>query len=369
MGSEPLSANASRRGRLSERGAIVLAVALVLAWGGLTWASIRLGWSGVIAPDEIVRGVGATLGLSDPLEGRAQDILVLRLRHALAAGAVGAALALAGALLQGLFRNGLASPSVVGVTAGSVLGACVAIALLGGYGASLVPLERGALTPALVTLFALVGAVVVTWGVVGLASTGRRLSVPTLLLAGIAMNTVVGGILAALQSITLKDHEISRAILAWTFGTLDDRSSFQVGLVWMGLAAAALSIPFVALELDLFAGGEEDAETLGVDVQRVKTLVLLAATVATASSVSVAGQIPFVGLVVPHIVRSLAGSAHRLVLPLSLLLGAVFVLGADTAQRAWAPGSGLRPGVLMSLVGGPFFLVLLVRSRRTLTSW
>lgn len=355
--------------RIAARRAPFLALLLILAWAALTYLSVRQGWSGLRGPREIWTAVLGTLGLGDGLTGNGQQIIVMRLRHALAAGGVGATLALAGALLQGLFRNGLASPSVVGVTAGSVLGASVAIALLGGYGAGLVLLQGSLVTPALVTFFAMAGSLAVTLTVVSLASTGGRLSVPTLLLSGIAMNTVVGGILAALQSMMMKDHEVSRAILSWTFGTLDDRSDFQVGLVWTTLAAAALVIPFVALELDLLAGGEEDAEALGVDVQRVKFLVILAATLATASAVSVAGQIPFVGLVVPHVVRGILGSSHRLVLPFSMLLGAVFLLGCDLAQRTLLPDAGLRPGVLMSLIGGPFFLVLLVRNRRTITTW
>ena len=355
--------------RLSARGSLLLGLAFVVAWIVLTYLSIRTGWKGVLAPGEIGRGLAYCLGLGGGLEGTDQTIVALRARHALAAGGVGASLALAGALLQGLFRNGLASPSVVGVTAGSVLGASVAIALIGGYGVGLLPLERSLLKPALVTGFALVGAVGVTWAVVSLASVGRRLSVPTLLLAGIAMNQLIAGILAALQSMMMKDYQVSHAILAWTFGTLDDRSSFQVALVWLGLALASLAIPFVAFELDLFAAGEEDAETLGVDVQRVKVLVILAATLAVAASVSVAGQIPFVGLVVPHVVRALTGASHRYVLPLSMLLGAVFLLGCDLAARTLFSESGIRPGVLMSLIGGPFFLVLLIKNRRTLVSW
>jgi iron complex transport system permease protein len=355
--------------RLSSRGTAAFAVLLVLGWFVLSILSVRAGWKGALAWDELARGVLATLGLAEPLEGTQQDIVRLRLWRTLTAGAVGASLALAGAYLQGLFRNGLASPAVVGVTAGSVLGASLAIALIGGYGAGLVALRPSLVGPALVTGFALLGAVGVTWTVVSLASTGRRLSIPTLLLAGIAMNTLIGGILAALQSLTLQDFEVSRAILAWTFGTLDDRSGGQVFLALLGLGLAVAAIPFVALELDLFAGGEEDAEALGVNVQRVKVVTLLAATLSTAAAVSVAGQIPFVGLVVPHVVRSLVGARHRAVLPLSMLVGAVFLLGCDLAQRTALADSGLRPGVLMSLVGGPFFLFLLVKNRRAFGSW
>jgi iron complex transport system permease protein len=209
----------------------------------------------------------------------------------------------------------------------------------------------------------------VTLLVVSLASTGGRISIPTLLLAGIAMNTLIAGLLAALQSITLKDYEVSRAILAWTFGTLDDRSGWQVTLVWTALVAATSVIPFVALELDLFAGGEEDAQALGVNAGRVKLLALVAAALATSAAVSVAGQIAFVGLVVPHVVRMLCGTSHRIVLPLSLLLGAVFLLGCDLLQRSLFPDTGLRPGVLMSLIGGPVFILLLVKNRTLLTSW
>ncbi len=357
--------------RLKTRGAWTLGVTLALAWVLLTYASVRAGLDDKYAFSfgDVARGLAGSVGWGEGLGAPAQAIVELRLWRALTGGAVGASLALAGALLQGLFRNGLASPSVVGVTAGSVLGASVAIALIGGYGSGLVALRSNLITPALVTACALAGAVLVTWIVVSLATTGRRLSVPTLLLAGIAMNTLVGGVLAALQSFTLQDFEVSRAILAWTFGTLDDRSGWQVGLVWGALVCSAAVVPFVALELDLFAGGEEDAEALGVPVQRIKALVIFAVTLATSAAVSVAGQIPFVGLVVPHVVRSISGASHRALLPLSMLLGAVFLLGCDVAQRTWFADVGIRPGVLMSLVGGPFFLFLLVKNRRLVSSW
>ena len=357
--------------RLSSRGIWILAGLIVVAWLVLVVLSVRSGWTETYPARTVARGILATVGVAEPLGGVDQSIVRLRLWRALVASGVGASLALAGAYLQGLFRNGLASPAVVGVTAGSVLGASIAIALIGsGFRASeLLPGGPGLLSPALVTGFAFVGAVGVSWIVLSLASTGGRLSITTLLLAGIAMNTLIAGLIAALQSITLADYEVSRAILSWTFGTLEDRSGWQVALVWIGLVGAAGVMPFVALELDLFAGGEEDAVALGVDVQRVKVIVLCAAALATSAAVAVAGQIAFVGLVVPHIVRMVCGSSHRVVLPLSLLFGAVFLLSCDLLQRTWLAGAGLRPGVLMSLIGGPFFLVLLVRYRRLLSSW
>ncbi len=313
-----------------------------------------------------LRGLLAVLGLGDPLANVEQSVYQWRLWRALTAAGAGASLALAGAYLQGLFRNGLASPAVVGVTAGSVFGASLAIAFVGGLGPRLWLSQAGAFSPFIVTLSAFVGALGVSVLVLTIATRSGRLSVTTLLLAGIAINTLIAGFLAALQSLTLRDLEVSRAMLAWTFGTLEDRTDWQVLMVWSGLAIAAACIPFVSNELDLFGGGEEDAQSVGVEVQRVKVLVLVAAALATAGAVSVAGQIAFVGLVIPHLVRMAFGSSHRRVLPWSALLGALFLLGCDVAQRIWLRDVEIRPGVLMSLIGGPFFLFLLVRQRRVL---
>ncbi len=353
------------------RGAGTALAGLVLAalLAALVALSVRDGTTGTYPFATVARGALALAGLADPLGSPLQTIVELRLWRALTAAGVGASLALSGAYLQGLFRNALASPSVIGGTSGSVLGASLAIALVGGFGPTLVVERSGLLSPLFVTLCATLGALLVLGVVLLLAGRGGRVSAPTLLLAGMAINTVCAGLLAALQSFTLEDYEISRALLAWTFGTLDDRSGVQVLLVLLGLALATLLIPFVALELDLIGGGDEDAAALGVPVGRVRLLVLLAAALAAAVSVSVAGQIAFVGLMVPHAVRAFAGSAHRAVLPLSLLTGGVFLLGCDVLQRAVLPAVYLRPGVVMSLLGGPFFLFLLFRERKELVAW
>ena len=202
-----------------------------------------------------------------------------------------------------------------------------------------------------------------------LAGGGERPSVPALLLAGMALNALCAGLLAALQSFTLSDVQVARALFAWAFGTLDDRSAPQVGLVWAALALGLVALPFVARELDLLAGGDEDAAALGVSVRGVRVVVLLLAAALAAAAVSVAGQILFVGLIVPHALRMLTGSAHRTLLPLSALGGGLLVLACDVLQRALLPGIDLRPGVTMSLLGAPFFLWLLSRRREALRSW
>ncbi len=355
--------------RLTRRGAFLLGLALFLSWGALALFATRVGWTGAIPFPDALRGALAWLGLAERLPGTQQDILELRLLRALASIAVGASLALAGAYLQGLFRNGLASPSVVGVTAGSVFGASLAMAWIGGFGIELVSTQSGLGAPMIVTSAAFLGATLTTFAVASIATVSGKLSVPTLLLAGVAMNTLIAGWIAALQSLTLRDMDVSRAVLAWTFGTLDDRSGWQVLLLWGGLLISCLTIPCVALELDLLAGGEEDAAALGVDVPRVKVCVLLAAALSTALAVSIAGQIAFLGLVVPHVVRMLVGASHRFVLPLSVLLGGSFLLGCDLAQRALLGEGALRPGVVLSILGGPFFLALLLKNRRALSTW
>ena len=347
----------------SLRWPLAITLCALLVW--LSYASLQAGAGGQhFGWLEVWRACLRGLGVGDE---ETPIILLLRLRRVLTAVGVGASLALAGAYLQGLFRNSLASPAVLGVTAGASLGAALAIAVLGGFGASLI--GQSALGPAVVSAAAFVGALVVTWGVVSLATVEGRLSVPTLLLAGIAINSVIGGIMAAVQSITLEDFEVARSILNWSFGNVDDRTSLQVGVIYAGLLLALLPIPFVARELDLFAGGEEDALALGVPVGRVKFLVLGAATVATACSVSVAGQIPFVGLVVPHLVRSTVGARHRTLLPFCALVGALCFVGCDLLQHSWLSETGLRPGAMMSLIGGPFFLLLLIQKKGALSKW
>ncbi|TDJ71724.1 MAG: iron ABC transporter permease [Planctomycetota bacterium] len=344
--------------------------ALTVLLGVLIVASAHVGSTGTYDFRTTLRGILALCGLAEPIPGSVQTIIEVRLWRTLVAVGVGGALAYSGALLQGVFRNGLASPAVLGITSGASLGAAIAILLVGGYGSTLFLEYASGLAPILVTTFGFIGALGVAALVTGIASTGGRVSVPTLLLVGIAVNVCLAGILAAIQSLVLVDKfEIAKAIFAWTFGNLTDRSPYQVGLIAAGVGLAALVMPFVAVELDLFAGGEEDAEALGVNTLRVKLLALSAAALAAASAVAAAGQIAFVGLVVPHLVRLLTGTSHRSLLPLSLIGGAVFLLGADLAQRLLLGSAALRPGVLMSLVGGPFFLLLLLTMRKEMRTW
>jgi iron complex transport system permease protein len=358
------------RGALKEpRRPRLVAGLLALGWGVcLLWA-LSSGPAQPFSLGEIGRGALAAFGLGEPLAGSAQTIWRLRALRALAALAVGGSLALSGALLQGLFQNVLASPGVLGVTSGASLGASLALAAIGGFGPGITLAGGAALGPLFVTLGALVGALVVLVPLLLVAGGGGRLSVPALLLAGMAVNALCAGLLAGLQSLTLSDFEVARALFAWSFGTLDDRSGTQVTLVWIALVLGVLAVPFVARELDLLAGGEEDAAAMGVAVKRMRLAVLFLSAALAAAAVAVVGQILFVGLIVPHVVRLLTGSAHRTLLPLLVLGGGLLVLGTDALQRRFLPGVDLRPGVTMSLLGAPFFLWLLVRMRAEVRAW
>lgn len=331
--------------------------------------SLRVGPTGISTWEHAWRGCLAAAGWAEALPGTQQVIVELRLWRAVTTAGVGAALGLAGALVQGLFRNGLAAPSVLGVTGGASLGATVAILLLGGYGPALMAVRDAGAATILVPLFGFVGALGTVLIVTLLATPGGRLSVPTLLLTGIAMNTAISGVLSLISSLMLEDWEVALSIMSWTFGTLDDRSAWHALTVWCGLGVSALVLPFVSRELDLLQSGEDDAASLGVSIGAVRALCLAAAALASASAVAVAGQIAFVGLIVPHLVRQSSSARHPALLPLSLLGGAVFLLAVELANLWLLGQDALPPGVVMSLVGGPVFIGLLLWNRRRVDAW
>lgn len=245
--------------RTKANGYVVLLVATALA---LVLARVQVGTAADfdLSLGSALRGVGACFGIGEPLPGAAQLVARGRLIDATVALLVGGSLALSGALLQGLFRNDLASPGLIGVTSGAAVGVVAAIMVLGG--ASMTAFGDGGQVmqaaaeraPLLITACAFVGALVVAGFVTLLATRGGRISVPTLLLVGVAINACLGGILAAAQDLLLKEKwELAQALFTWLFGNLSERSIDQVWVAAAGLTAAALAIPFVARELDLLS--------------------------------------------------------------------------------------------------------------------
>ncbi|HVL66615.1 MAG TPA: iron ABC transporter permease [Vicinamibacterales bacterium] len=281
----------------------------------------------------------------------AQIFFIARLPRTLAGALVGAMLASAGVVFQGLLRNPLATPFTLGVSAGAALGAMLAITFgwsLAWLGIPVAPLASFA------------GSLLAV-GVVYLLATARHrgLSTHVLLLAGVTMNAFFSALILFVQYFA--DFAETFRILRWLMGDLDI-SSYQplvtaLPLVVFSFAAFA----WLARPLNLLNLGAEAAETRGLDVLRAQRVAFLSASLATGAAVSVGGPIGFIGIVVPHLVRLLVGADHRVVLPASALFGAAFLIGCDAIARTIMAPLELPVGVITALIGGPFFLWLLVR--------
>ena len=276
----------------------------------------------------------------------------IRLPRVLAAAIVGGALAVAGALLQGLLRNPLADPYVTGTSAGASLGAVVAIA----FGLSAEP----ALLPVAAFLGALAAAAIV-WR---LSSLGGPTNVLTVLLAGVILSSFAAAIVTLLLVASDRIVLRLRAVLAWLLGGVSILDASELVTAAIIVIAATIGALALARRLDAFAFGEETAATLGVDVERATAAVLGVAALLTGAAVALGGVIGFVGLVVPHALRPVLGAAHARLVPASFLLGATTLVLADVGARTVLAPAELPVGVITGLVGGPFFLVLLLRHRR-----
>jgi iron complex transport system permease protein len=265
---------------------------------------------------------------------------------------VGAGLAFAGTLMQGLFRNPLASPGILGVSAGGAFGAVVCLAA-GWTAYSIWPLPVCAFAGALTTIL-LVYAVASYQGDTPLA---------TLLLAGIAVSAFAGSASSFVLVMAARDEwHVAKEILFWSLGGLDARRWEHVAMVsFPTVIAIACSLLFLR-ELNIMLLGEEQARSLGVDTSRLKLSLLVITSMATGAAVGVSGLIAFIGLVVPHAFRMLVGPDHRVLVPASLIGGAVFLVVTDTVVRTFGPGE-LRLGIVTGALGAPFFLFLLVKHR------
>lgn len=298
-----------------------------LAVGELALSPARL-WAAVVGRDELA----ATI------------LWQIRLPRLLVAALVGAGLASSGLVMQAYFRNHLASPGLLGVSSGGAAGAVVAIAA----GTASVSLW-------FVPLAAIAGAFLATAAVLGLARRGA--GTERLLLAGVALNALLGAMTSHVLTSQAALYERNAQILFWLLGGLEDRT-------WEHVVVAAPVVVFAAAlwplgrPMDLLSLGADEARSLGVDVRRLRWVLVGLSTMLTALATAVAGTVGFVGLVVPHILRLLVGPEHRRLVPLSLVGGAAFVVGCDLLGRG---AGGVRLGVVTALVGAPYFLWLLRR--------
>jgi iron complex transport system permease protein len=332
--------------------AVALAAAVLLAIGSGAFA---------ISPAEAVRILVHRSGLA-PADGFGPQqeavLMSIRLPRVTLAVLVGAGLGVAGAAMQGLFRNPLADPTLIGVSGGAALAAASVIVMGAVWYRGLSTL----LGPATLPLAAFAGGLAAATLVYRLATHGGRTSIAVLLLAGIAVNALVEAGIGLFTYIA--NDEQMRNLAFWRLGSVGAASWSMLAVVAPAILAAAILLAGLARPLNALALGEAEARHLGVNVERLKRAAMVLCALAVGTATAVTGMIFFVGLVAPHIVRLACGPDHRVVLAGAGLLGALLVVIADTAARTVAVPAELPLGVFTALVGAPFFVGLLLRERR-----
>ncbi len=279
-------------------------------------------------------------------------IFEIRLPRVILAGLVGAALATAGATYQGLFRNPLADPYLIGVAQGAALGAVIGF---------LLPPAWHSLGFGIIPLLAFCGALVSTAIVYSLARVGKTLPVTTLILAGVALGALLASIVSYL---IITSGEKMHGIMFWLMGSFSLSQWSETIIVLPYVLLGVIIILLYARPLNLVQLDEEQAQQLGVNIERLKLTLLTTATLITAAAVSFVGIIGFVGIIVPHAVRLIWGADHRFLLPLSVLTGAIFLILADLVARTVMAPTEIPIGVITAICGAPFFLYLLRRRKR-----
>lgn len=355
--SGPLPAPSLPRVRSGRAMALIgaLAVALVAA------ALVAAGTGQLhVPPGEVLGSVMDRLGLDlgvTPSHPRGEAALWnVRFPRVALAVLVGAALGGAGAVLQAVFGNPLAEPSVIGVSGGAAVGACLAIvsgwSFLGGYTIAALAFLTGLAT---------------TLVVYSLSRAGGRTEVVTLVLMGIAVNAVTAGVIA--YTVFLGDTQAREQIVFWQLGSFNGARWEAVRVVAPLVAVGIAGVVALSRQLDLLALGERAARHVGLDVERLRLVSVVLVALLVAAGVAFAGIIAFVGLIVPHVVRMLIGPAHRSLVPASILGGALVLVVADLVARTAVDYADLPIGMLTALVGGPFFFWLIRRERSRAGGW
>jgi len=345
----------SRRGVWVVAALAVLLVVVVLASCLVGSVAISLGQVTALLLEKA--GVATSVGTSD---SQAQVLFAIRLPRILLGALVGAGLGLSGASMQGIFRNPLVDPGLLGVSSGAALGAVATIVL----GAKLAPATPPWIAPYALPVAAFLGALASMMAIERISSVGGRMVIGMLLLAGIAVNALAGS-LTGLLIYAANDVQL-RTITFWSLGSLGG-ATWRTALV----TCAFVGVPLLVLArfgrpLNALLLGEAEAGHLGIEVERAKRSIVVLVALVVGSSVAVAGVLGFVGLVVPHLLRLAVGPDHRLLLPGSALLGASLLLGADTVARTLLSPAELPLGIVTASLGTPFFVALLVRERRRL---
>ncbi|GMA29125.1 FecCD family ABC transporter permease [Arenivirga flava] len=352
-----MSIPAPARARRGRAGLLAAALLVALVVAALVSAGTgQLSASPVDVLATLLKQVGIDIGVAPQGPNVEAALTTIRFPRVIMAVLIGAALAVAGLLMQAIFGNPLAEPGVVGVSSGAAVGACSAIVFnLTFFGAWTVP------------VLAFGAGLAVTLLVYALSRAGGRTEVVTLLLTGIALNAFCGALLALLTF--LGDTAAREQIVFWQLGSLNGSLQQQVLIVLPFVAVGVLGAAFLSRRLDLLTLGEKNARHLGVNVEALRVAAIVLTALLVGAAVAFAGIIAFVGLVIPHLMRMVLGPAHRPLLITSVLGGALLLTLADLIARTAVPFADLPIGMLTSLVGGPFFFWLLRRSRKRSGGW
>ncbi len=341
---------AGAKKKLFMAGLIVLL--LFSAVSAMVLGAVSIGWRSVLIILFDTSPVSLSFAGVEVLEVHEDILLQIRLPRVLLAAAVGSSLAVSGAVFQGLFRNPMADPYVIGISSGAALGAVFAMLsgfslAVGGFGA--------------VPLFAFGGGIITIMLVYSMARVGRAVPVMTLLLAGIAVSAFLSALVSLL---TYFAGEKLHMVVFWMMGGLGGATWHQVRVMVPYALVGYICVSIFSRELNAMLLGEETASNLGVNTERVKKIMLAGSSLLVAAAVSTSGIIGFVGLVVPHFVRLVAGPDHRFLLPASALLGAVLLIATDTLARVIIAPSELPVGIITALIGAPMFVYLLKKRKK-----
>lgn len=298
-----------------------------------------------------VPGLKAFIAMEEIKPTHLAILLKIRLPRIFLSALVGAALSVAGVSYQGIFKNPMADPFVLGISSGAALGATLVIV-------TKVNLSLFGLSSISIGAFA--GALLAAYTVYNVGRIGNRTPVVTLLLAGIAINYFLSSMISLVMSLNRDQME---SIVFWTMGSVSTATWLQIMVAMVPILAGAVYLLTCARDLNALAMGEESAKGIGVDTEKAKKQILVVASVVTAAAVSVSGIIGFVGLVIPHIVRIISGPDHRTLLPFSILSGAIFLVVSDTLARTLVMPAELPIGIITSIFGAPYFLYLLYRNK------
>lgn len=349
-----------RRGLRYILGLLILILVLVcLAASTVGTADISIGQALRIVMTRTIAKLPGLSGLVDATQLRdTAEVIVwqVRMPRVIMAAMIGAALATVGACFQGLFRNPLADPYILGISNGASFGATVAIVMgLGGlaYGVGLI------------SLFAFLGALITAVMVALIANVGGRLPAVNLILSGVAVGFFASAFVTILMVLNRENME---RIIMWQMGSVNAANWHQVAVIAPITVVGCLLLYLFARDLNAFSAGEETAKSLGIKVETVKRLLLGVCSLLVAVSVSVSGIIGFVGLVVPHVARLIVGADQRALLPFSTIIGALFLVVCDTLARSVIPPTELPVGAVTALCGAPYFCYLLLKAKKKVNS-